>query len=77
MGFAFASIFSILAMILSWLFHLAAAAGIVVFFVQYLNAKDDKQKQKYLTLMILLAVLLVIMLILRPIMILLGWSTLF
>ena len=76
MGFTIASVLSLLLFLLSLLFHLALAAGIVVLFIQYLNAKEEGQKKKYLALMILLAILLMVMLILRPIMLLLGWSTL-
>ena len=72
MGIAIATIFSLLTLIFSVLFHLACAAAIVVLFVLYLNAKSEQQQRKYMTVIIILAISLVLLLISRPILIWLG-----
>lgn len=74
MGFAFASIFTFLTMILSLIAHLALAAIIVLLFVKYLGTKNEEQKRAYLTGMITLGILLVLMLLARPILLLLGFT---
>ena len=74
MGFAFASILTFLAMILSLIVHLALAAIIVLLFVKYLGTKDEEQRRAYLTGMITLGILLVLMLLIRPILLLLGFT---
>ena len=77
MGIALASIFQILLLIFSVLLHLACAAAIVVFFLLRLNTQDESKKRLYLTLMIPTAILLVGSLIARPILLILGFTTLF
>lgn len=77
MGIALASIFQILLLIFSVLLHLACAAAIVVFFLLRLNTQDESKKRLYLTLMILTAILLVGSFIARPILLILGFTTLF
>ena len=76
MKIAFATILSIVLWILSLLLHLGCAAAIVIFFILYLNTADEGKKRSYLTAIITLAVLLVLMLLLRPLLIFLGWGTL-
>ena len=76
MGIAIASIFGILFTIFSILLHLACAAAIVILFLMYLNAKSEKDKRRYMTWMILAAIGLVLLLLIRPILLIFGISSL-
>ena len=76
MDIAITSIFVILFTIFSILLYLGCAVGIVILFLLHLNAKDPRAKRCYLTFMILIAIGLVLLLLIRPILLFTGISSL-
>ena len=76
MDIAIATIFGILFTIFSLLLHLGCAAAIVIFFLLHLNAKNEREKRCYLIRMIAAAVVLVLSLLIRPLLLIFGMSSL-